>query len=340
MEKKYKRMVFFVLIILNVLCISAMGQYNVYCTGDKSCCVAAKEPAGVYTYPVFVVPTDLQSALGWMTSNGYGSYGGCLSTAPSIAVYNVYCTGDKSCCVAAKEPAGVYISPVLAAPTDLQSALDWMNSSGYGSYGGCLSTAPGIAVYNVYCTGDQSSCVAAKEPVGNHTYPQLPNRVDLSSAIAWMNANGYGSLSYSGCPSGQTNCSGLCTDTSSDSNNCGSCGNICSSGTSCVRGSCSGMTGGNYPQTLHECENGVMCGTWTLHGNQYYANWENGATATLTVDSWGASGVVINRHDYGGTSAGLSARYEGQLNGNAIENGKFTWTFEGSTHSGTWKANW
>jgi hypothetical protein len=100
------------------------------------------------------------------------------------------------------------------------------------------------------------------------------------------------------------------------------------------------MTGGNYPQTLHECENGVVCGTWTLQGNQYYANWENGATAILTVDSWGASGVVINRHDYGGASAGLSARYEGQLNGNAIENGKITWTFEGSTHSGTWTANW
>jgi len=98
----------------------------------------------------------------------------------------------------------------------------------------------------------------------------------------------------------------------------------------------------SVPYSLHECENGgrEICGTWTLQGNQYYANWENGATATLTVDSWGASGVVINRHDYGGTSAGLSARYEGQLNGNAIENGKFTWTFEGSTHSGTWKANW
>ena len=254
--------------------------------------------------------------------------------------YNVYCTGDQSCCVAAKEPVETFMYPQLPNRVDLSSAMTWMNANGYGSNGGCLSSAPAIAVWNVYCTGDQSSCVAAKEPVGTRTYPQLPNRVDLSSAIAWMNANGYGSLSYGGCSSGQTNCSGSCTDTSSDSNNCGSCGNICSSGTSCMRGSCSSMTGGNYPQTMHECENGVMCGTWTLQGNQYYANWENGATATLTVDSWGASGVVINRHDYGGTSAGLSARYEGQLNGNAIENGKFTWTFEGSTHSGTWKANW
>jgi hypothetical protein len=99
------------------------------------------------------------------------------------------------------------------------------------------------------------------------------------------------------------------------------------------------------PGSLQECDTSLTstsktCGTWTLQGNQYYANWENGATAILTVDSWDASGVVINRHDYGGTSAGLSARYEGQLNGNAIENGKSTWTFEGSTHSGTWTANW
>jgi hypothetical protein len=97
-----------------------------------------------------------------------------------------------------------------------------------------------------------------------------------------------------------------------------------------------------YPQTLHECENGGsdICGTWTLQGNQYYANWENGATATLNVDSWGASGVVITRYDSGGSSAGLSARYEGQLNGNAIGNGKVTWTWNGSTWGGTWNANW
>lgn len=41
------------------------------------------------------------------------------------------------------------------------------------------------------------------------------------------------------CPSGQTNCRGSCTDTGSDANNCGSCGNACPSGYNCLEGSCS-----------------------------------------------------------------------------------------------------
>lgn len=144
---------------------------------------------------------------------------------------------------------------------------------------------------------------------------------------------------------GDTCCKGKCKYTSedfkSDSKNCGSCGNVCPPAESCLGGRCSGMAG-YYPQTLRECENGgsEICGTWTLQGNQYYANWENGATATLNVDSWDASGVVITRYDSAGSSAGLSARYEGQLNGNTIENGKVTWTWNGSTWSGTWNANW
>jgi len=94
------------------------------------------------------------------------------------------------------------------------------------------------------------------------------------------------------------------------------------------------------PGSLQECETSLtstskVCGTWTLQGDQYYANWENGDIATLNVDSWGASGVVITRYE-----AGLSGRYEGQLNGNTIDNGKATWTWNGSTYIGTWNANW
>ena len=100
--------------------------------------------------------------------------------------------------------------------------------------------------------------------------------------------------------------------------------------------------GSSVPQYLQECENGgtEFCGTWSLQGNQYYANWDNGATATLNVEHWDASGVVLTRYDSGGSSAGLSARYEGQINGNIIENGKVTWTWNGKTWSGNWKANW
>lgn len=40
------------------------------------------------------------------------------------------------------------------------------------------------------------------------------------------------------CPTGFTDCAGTCTNTSSDPNNCGSCGNHCPSTASCVNGQC------------------------------------------------------------------------------------------------------
>jgi hypothetical protein len=40
------------------------------------------------------------------------------------------------------------------------------------------------------------------------------------------------------CPTGQSLCSGMCVDLSSDSNNCGVCGNQCASGVGCAEGVC------------------------------------------------------------------------------------------------------
>lgn len=97
--------------------------------------------------------------------------------------------------------------------------------------------------------------------------------------------------------------------------------NGCAAGAGTSGGS-SSRTAGNYPQTLHERENGGsnICSTWILQGNQYNANWDNGATATLSVVSWGVSDVILTRNGVGGSSASLSARYEGKINGNKIEN--------------------
>jgi hypothetical protein len=98
----------------------------------------------------------------------------------------------------------------------------------------------------------------------------------------------------------------------------------------------------SVPRSLDECETytSEICGTWTMEGNHINAVWNNGATATLNVESWSPAGAVLTRYDSGGSSAGLSARYEGQITGNKIENGKVTWNWKGSTWSGTWKANW
>lgn len=48
-------------------------------------------------------------------------------------------------------------------------------------------------------------------------------------------------LCYSACGPGGTGgtvCGGACIDTTSDSNNCGACGNVCSSGQTCTNGTC------------------------------------------------------------------------------------------------------
>jgi len=42
------------------------------------------------------------------------------------------------------------------------------------------------------------------------------------------------------CPSGQTCCNGTCTDLTTDTNNCGACGNACNSNQLCAYGMCAG----------------------------------------------------------------------------------------------------
>jgi len=99
--------------------------------------------------------------------------------------------------------------------------------------------------------------------------------------------------------------------------------------------------GSSVPQSLQECETytSEICGTWTRTGDQFNAKWDNGADATLYVERWDNGAVVLTRHDTVGSSAGLTARYEGRCTGNHVE-GTVTWTWNGSTWSGTWSANW
>jgi hypothetical protein len=93
------------------------------------------------------------------------------------------------------------------------------------------------------------------------------------------------------------------------------------------------------PAVLHECEKNdnstiTTCGTWTWNGTGAYdAVWENGATATITVTSWGEGGVAFTRED---KTVAFSGSYRGTLGVNRVE-GRVTWNGYGS---GGWTATW
>jgi len=100
-------------------------------------------------------------------------------------------------------------------------------------------------------------------------------------------------------------------------------------------------SGSSIPQRLQECETSTseICGTWTRTGDRFNAQWNNGASATLNVERWDNDAVVITRQDTQGSSAGLTARYEGIPAGNHVD-GTVTWNWNGDTWSGTWTADW
>ena len=85
------------------------------------------------------------------------------------------------------------------------------------------------------------------------------------------------------------------------------------------------------PADISESE-GPFTGSWIWNGSGYNATWSNGAIATLTVVSFTANSVIIDRTDTAqSVSAGLTAVYTGKISaaGNSIIDGNATWTWPG-----------
>jgi hypothetical protein len=100
-----------------------------------------------------------------------------------------------------------------------------------------------------------------------------------------------------GCPTGETSCSGTCTDTTKDSKNCGMCGNPCAAGQVCANSACGCPTGqtlcgttcvdttsdnGNCGGCAMPCPTGEVCSASTCGCPAGETLCSNACTATST----------------------------------------------------------
>jgi hypothetical protein len=80
------------------------------------------------------------------------------------------------------------------------------------------------------------------------------------------------SASFQGCSSGQEMCGDTCTDTSYDRDNCGTCGNVCSSSQSCYNGTCSGGSSSGSTGTCTTCRSNAKVGSCSTYNSACQAD--------------------------------------------------------------------
>jgi hypothetical protein len=166
---------FSIFFLVGVALIPALGQgtedvnvWNVYCNGDTTKCAIAKEPSGELTFPQFPGKVDWDTAQNWMNA---------WRPLNQPKVWNVYCNGNSSTCVIAKEPSGELTFPQFTQKVDWETAQNWLNS---------WRAQNQPKVWNVYCNGNSSKCTIAKEPSGELSFPQFPGKVDWQTAQDWL----------------------------------------------------------------------------------------------------------------------------------------------------------
>jgi hypothetical protein len=83
-----------------------------------------------------------------------------------------------------------------------------------------------------------------------------------------------------------------------------------------------------------------VCSTWTKTAGGYYARFDQGTEADLTVVRFDADSIVLRRTDRPGPAPYTTATYRAAPVGRTVTNGVVTWTQSGSTFSGPWTAEW
>lgn len=235
------------------------GCANGECNGDPCVGVTCTDPPA----PACLNSTSLR---------GYGASGTCSQGDCSYSPVDTTCTNGCSNGACNGNPcAGVTCASPPATYCSTSTTLRTFSTPGTCSAGACsyastdtTCTAPDNATAS--CTGAVCSFVCAPGYVAS------------------------GSSCVLGCQAGETLCNGSCTNTETDSKNCGACGDVCSPTTGCNAGSCEALP----TVTLSPA-------TVTIYGNSVLVN----PVSIMVGDPTdGPNGLTLS---WSGSSADLSS---------------------------------
>ncbi len=105
-----------------------------------------------------------------------------------------------------------------------------------------------------------------------------------------------------------------------------------------------GQGGGqSQSQQWNECEvadGPEVCGSWVWDPAQgaFAAQWSNGATALIWVVSNSGGQIVLDRRDTAPGGIGFTARYVGTWSSPTTVSGSVTWSWQGNSWNGAWRA--
>lgn len=165
--------------------------------------------------------------------------GACFGTAGSASCCTNQCTLNATKCGGAG---------LQTCQTQGNGCTAYNAGSACGAHQACTGTAPGA---QCTCTADPTCTSASNVCTGTTLTTCAKDAQNCFYAVssASCGTNQTCSMNACACKSGFASCSGACVDTTSDVNNCGSCGHACPtvaspSAMACISGTCTGYIGG------------------------------------------------------------------------------------------------